>query len=353
MKKQPLSRCQAPCLCQRLATFDSDAAGKVRRLAAGGGAVKGGQSDEPALVATAVQMVSWNRRREANKLIDEACEDQHPASSSVPVMRFPYPCGRSDVGFSAGETLTAASAHLRARRYFLAQCGLGMGHSALAWLLLRGSSAAEEDPGRRPANPLAPKPPHFAPKAKSVIHLFMAGAPSQLELFDNKPLLTKYDGQPIPQEVVKDQRYAFIQRSARILAPRYKFARHGQSGAELSEMLPHLAGAADDIAIVRSMHTDQFNHAPAQIFFSTGSSLPGRPSMGAWVTYGLGSQCDNLPAYVVLSSGGGASGGAANFASGFLPTVYAGVPFRRQGDPILNVANPPGIDQRLQRDSQI
>jgi uncharacterized protein (DUF1501 family) len=242
-----------------------------------------------------------------------------------------------------------------ARRYFFQQCGLGLGKIALASLLARGSFAAENESNspaaKNSTNPLAPRAPHFPPKVKRVLYLFMAGAPSQLELFDNKPTLTKYDGQLIPPEVVKGQRYAFIQRNSKLLAPRFKFARHGQSGAELSEMLPRLAEVADELAIVKSVHTDQFNHAPAQILLSTGSSLPGRPSMGSWVTYGLGSECDNLPGYVVLTSGGGASGGAANFASGFLPTMHAGVPFRRQGDPILNVANPPGIDRQAQRDS--
>jgi hypothetical protein len=262
-----------------------------------------------------------------------------------------YPCGRFERWLADGDVDIVAAAAWRARRLFLKQCAAGLGSIALGTLLGRSAGADGLSAEGASGGVLAPRPPHFAARARQVIYLFMAGAPSQLELFDNKPTLTRYDGQPIPPAVVKDQRYAFIQRNARVLAPRYKFARHGQSGAELSEMLPHLAKVADDIAIVRSMHTDQFNHAPAQIFLSTGSPLPGRPSMGSWVTYGLGSECDNLPAYVVLTSGGGASGGAANFSSGFLPTAYAGVPFRRQGDPILNVASPPGIDVRLQRDS--
>jgi hypothetical protein len=184
-----------------------------------------------------------------------------------------------------------------------------------------------------------------------VIYLFMAGAPSQLDLFDNKATLQKYDGKPVPAEVVKDQRYAFIRPDASLMASRFRFARHGQSGSELSEMLPFLAEVVDDIAIIKSMHTDQFNHAPAQIFLNTGSSLPGRPCMGSWVTYGLGSESFDLPGFVVLSSAGGISGGAANWSSGFLPTAYQGVPFRAKGDPILNVTNPDGIDGRLQRDS--
>lgn len=232
------------------------------------------------------------------------------------------------------------------RRHFFRDCGLGVGKIALASLLAgRASRAADA------TNPMAVRPPHFAPRAKHVIYLFMAGAPSQLDLFDPKPDLVKHDGQPIPASVVKDQRYAFIRPDSRLMSARYKFARHGQSGAELSEIIPHLARVVDDIAIVKSVHTSQFNHAPAQIFLNTGSPLPGRPSMGSWVTYGLGSESEDLPGFVVLSSGAGISGGAANWSSGFLPTAYQGVVFRSKGDPILNVSNPPGVDDRLQRDS--
>jgi hypothetical protein len=230
------------------------------------------------------------------------------------------------------------------RRHFYRECGVGLGKIALA-SLLAGSRVALA------ADPLAPRVPHFAPKAKRVIYLFMAGAPSQLDLFDYKPSLQKFDGKPVPAEVVKNQRYAFIQPDASLMASRFQFAKHGQCGLELSEMLPHLAKVADDIAVIRSVHTDQFNHAPAQIFVNTGSSLPGRPSMGSWVTYGLGSEAADLPGFVVLSSAGGTSGGVANWSSGFLPAAYQGVPFRSQGDPILNVASPSGIDPRLQRDT--
>jgi uncharacterized protein (DUF1501 family) len=228
------------------------------------------------------------------------------------------------------------------RRYFFRECGVGLGKIALASLLVEGA---------RSTALAATKPPHFAPKAKRVIFLFMAGAPSQLDLFDHKPTLAAHDGKPVPHELVKDQRYAFIQPDSALLAPRYKFAKHGQSGAELSEMLPNLAKIVDDVAIVKSMHTDQFNHAPAQIFMNTGSPLPGRPCIGSWVTYGLGAETSDLPGFVVLSSAGGLSGGAANWSSGFLPSSYQGVPFRSKGDPILNVSNPPGIDARLQRES--
>jgi uncharacterized protein (DUF1501 family) len=239
------------------------------------------------------------------------------------------------------------------RRHFFGECGLGVGKIALASLLCGSASRAfgNSITSSVSANPMAPKFPHFAPKVKRVIYLFMAGAPSQLDLFDNKQALVKFDGKPVPAEVVKDQRYAFIQRDAALLAPRYKFARYGQSGAELSEMLPHLAEIVDDITIIKSCHTDQFNHAPAQIFLNTGSPQPGRPSMGSWVTYGLGSEADSLPAFVVLSSGKGTSGGPANYSCGFLPTTYQGVLFRGQGDPILDVSNPKGIDRRMQRES--
>lgn len=237
-----------------------------------------------------------------------------------------------------------------ARRHFLRECGVGTGKIALASLLTgalggRGARAALA------SNPLAARPPHAAPKAKAVIHLFMAGAPSQLDLFDYKPELARYEGKSIPPEVIAGQRYAFIRPDAAALGPRFKFARHGQSGAELAEVLPHLAKVADDICIIRSLHTDQFNHAPAQIFFNTGFAQPGRPSMGSWVTYGLGAETSELPAFVVMSTGAGISGGAANWSSGFLPSLYSGVRLRNQGDPILNVSSPAGIDQKLERDN--
>ena len=231
------------------------------------------------------------------------------------------------------------------RRHFLRDCGVGLGKIALAGLLtdsLRAGAAA---------NPLAPRQAHFTGKAKRVIHLFMAGAPSQLELFDYKPELAKLEGRPLPPSVIGGQRYAFIRPDAAVLGPRYKFARHGKSGAELSEMLPHLATVADEICLVKSVSTDQFNHAPAQIFFNSGFSQPGRPCLGSWVLYGLGAETQELPAFVVMSTGSGLSGGSALWSSGFLPTVYAGARFRNQGDPILNVGNPPGVDSRLQRDT--
>jgi len=238
------------------------------------------------------------------------------------------------------------------RQHFFKECGVGVGKIALASLFaqhLPPSTLFASNTA--PVNPLAPRSPHFAGKAKAVIQLFMAGAPSQLELFDYKPKLAEMAGKPIPPSVIAGQRYAFIRPDAAVLGPQFKFAKHGQSGTELSEALPYLANIADDIALIRGVHTDQFNHAPAEIFLQTGSSQPGRPSMGAWVTYGLGCETSDLPAFVVLATGGGASGGVASWSSGFLPTLYAGTKFRGTGDPILNVGNPAGIDARSQRDT--
>ncbi len=237
------------------------------------------------------------------------------------------------------------------RRHFFEDCGVGVGKIALGMMLgdscRRAAGAGAVDPER----PLSPQKPHFAPKAKAVIHLFMAGAPSQLDLFDFKPDLARLEGKPLPPSVIGGQRYAFIRPDAAVLGPRFKFARYGQCGAQLSEMLPHLAGVVDDLCIIKSVRTDQFNHAPAQIFLNTGFSQPGRPSLGSWVVYGLGSESQDLPAFVVMSTGSGISGGAANWSSGFLPTYYTGVRLRNQGDPILDVSSPPGVDARLQRDS--
>jgi hypothetical protein len=235
------------------------------------------------------------------------------------------------------------------RRWFLRDCGIGLGAIALQTLLGDVAVAATKTSD---ANPLAPKTPHFPAKAKRVIYLFMAGAPSHLELFDNKPQLAKFNGTLPPAELLKGYRAAFINPSSKLLGPKFKFARYGKSGAELSELLPHLAGVVDDISIVKSMHTDAFNHAPAQILMHTGSQQFGRPSLGAWTLYGLGSESKNLPGFVVFSSGSkGPSGGASNWGSGFLPTVYNGVMFRSQGDPILYLSNPKGVDDQIQHDT--
>ena len=237
------------------------------------------------------------------------------------------------------------------RRHFFGDCGIGLGKIALASLLTGAAGRKAATAAASTVDPLAPRVPHFAPRAKAVIHLFMAGAPSQLDLFDYKPKLAEIEGQPIPPSVIGGQRYAFIRPDAAVLGPQYRFAKHGGAGAELSEMLPHLAGVVDDICIIKSAQTDQFNHAPAQIFFNTGFLQPGRPSLGSWVTYGLGSETSDLPAFIVMSTGSGISGGVANWSSGFLPTLYNGVRLRNSGDPILNVSSPEGIDDRLQRDS--
>ncbi len=237
------------------------------------------------------------------------------------------------------------------RRHFLRDCGVGLGKIALAGLLTDSLAGRVRSADGTAIHPLAPRKPHFPAKAKRVIHLFMAGAPSQLELFDNKPELAKLEGKPLPPSVIGGQRYAFIRPDAAVLGPRFKFSKHGKSGAELSEMLPHLANVVDDICLVRSVHTDQFNHAPAQIFFNTGFSQPGRPSIGSWALYGLGAETQNLPAFVVMSTAGGLSGGSALWSSGFLPTLYTGVRFRNQGPPILNVNSPSGVDATLQRDT--
>jgi hypothetical protein len=180
----------------------------------------------------------------------------------------------------------------------------------------------------------------------------MAGAPSHLELFDNKPELKKFDGTLPPPDLLKGYRAAFINPNSKLLGPRFPFAKHGDCGAELTNLLPHLATVVDDIAIVKSMVTDAFNHAPGQLLMNTGTMQFGRPSMGAWVNYGLGSETRDLPAFVVFSSGKkGPSGGNSCWGSGFLPTVYQGVQFRSSGDPVLYLSNPPGVDNELQRDS--
>lgn len=235
---------------------------------------------------------------------------------------------------------------LLARRWFMRDCGVGLGSMALA-SLLGGDNAL----GAAAPNPLAPRIPHFAPKAKRVVYLFMAGAPSHLDLLDHKPELAKRNGQLPPASLLKDYRAAFINPNSALLGPKYTFAKHGQNGTEISELLPGLSSIVDDVCIVRSMHTDAVNHAPGQILMNTGSQQFGRPSLGAWSLYGLGSEAENLPGYVVLSSASGTSGGASNWGCGFLPTVYAGIPFRGSGDPVLYLSNPAGFDDDTQRAS--
>jgi hypothetical protein len=235
------------------------------------------------------------------------------------------------------------------RRWFFRDCAVGLGAIALAQLLQENGWAVD---AKDLSDPLAPKTPPYPAKAKRVVFLFMAGAPSHLELFDYKPQLAKYDGTLPPADLVKDYRAAFINPSSKLLGPKFKFAKQGKCGAEVSELLPHLAQVVDDIAIVKSMVTDAFNHAPGQILMNTGTQQFGRPSFGSWVTYGLGSESRDLPGFVVLNSGKkGPSGGNSNFGSGFLPTVFQGVPFRGSGEPVLYLSNPPGIDAQVQKDS--
>jgi len=245
------------------------------------------------------------------------------------------------------QELQAECARLITRRWFFRQCGVGLGSVALASLL--GTEEAFGANAVRPSNPLAPKQAPLKAKAKRVIYLFMGGAPSQLDLFDYKPALQRYNGKPVPQEVVMGQKYAFIKPDAALYASEFKFSKQGSSGAEMSDALPHLAGVADDITIVKSMTTDAFNHAPAQMLMQTGSTQFGRPCFGSWVLYGLGSEAQNLPGFVVLNSANGLSGGAALFGSGFLPTFYQGVMFRKTGDPVLYLSNPAGISDHMQR----
>lgn len=255
-------------------------------------------------------------------------------------------------GISLYETNDPADEPLKllTRRHFFQNAGYGIGAVALGSLLAGSTSArAEIGPGE---NPMAPRPPMFPARAKSVIFLFMAGAPSQVDLLDNKPTLQRYSGQECPAHFLKGERFAFIKGVPKLLGSPYKFQRYGKSGHEISELLPHLGSIADDIAIVRSISTAQFNHAPAQIYMNCGFQLPGRPSMGSWLTYGLGSQCSDLPGFVVLLSGQNRpDGGEACWSCGFLPTVYQGVEFRSKGDPVLFVSNPPGMDASVRRDT--
>jgi hypothetical protein len=239
------------------------------------------------------------------------------------------------------------------RRHFFGRCGVGLGQIALA-SLLSGDSIFGAD--TKPVNPMAPKPPHFPPKVKNVIYLFMAGAPSQLELLDYKPVLQKYDGKVAPESLLKGKRFAFMdtfsKEPLKLLGTRREFKRYGQNGTYISELLPNIGSVADDITLISGVSTDNFNHGPAKCFINTGSTRFGRPSIGAWVTYGIGSESQDLPGFVVLESGPrGPRGGAALWSSGFLRTAYQGVPFRSGGDPILDLASPKGVTPRMQQES--
>jgi len=237
------------------------------------------------------------------------------------------------------------------RRQFFGDCWMSLGSLAALSLLDRRVSAG---PIRAPVfNPLAAKTPHIAPQAKHVIYLFMAGGPSQLELFDNKPKLRELSGQTIPDSFVPNdekKRFAFIKNDAKLLGSRQRFAKHGESGTEISDLLPHLAGVADDIAVLKTLRGENFNHGPAKMFMNTGFARPGRPGVGAWTTYGLGSDADDMPAFVVMNTGPrGARNLTQLISSGFLPTMHQGVPLRPSGDLILDLTNPKGISRRRQR----
>jgi hypothetical protein len=235
------------------------------------------------------------------------------------------------------------------RRHFFKRAGFGIGSLALASLLQEKLFA---DPIQSPQNPFAPKAPHFKAKVKNVIYLFMAGAPSQLDLFDYKAKLQQYNGQDIPAEFIQGERFAFIKGTPKLLGSPHEFKRRGQSGTYISDLLPHTASVADELSIIRSMHTTQFNHAPAQIFMNTGHQIVGRPSVGSWLTYGLGTESRDLPGFVVLLSGSNnPDGGKSCWGSGFLPTFYQGVEFRRQGEPVLFVSNPDGVKPSTRRES--
>jgi hypothetical protein len=248
-------------------------------------------------------------------------------------------------------TISEHMLKLITRRQFFRDCGTGMGVVALAQLMNGSNLFAADAPPTQPAatGPLAPKPPQFPATAKRVIYMHMAGAPSQLDLFDHKPRLAELNGQAIPKEFIQGERFAFIKGDPKLLGSPYKFARHGKCGAEISELLPHLAEVVDDIAIIKSMHTDQFNHAPAQLFVQTGSQLQGRPSIGSWVTYGLGTENQDLPGFVVLVSSKNPDGGTGMWGSGFLPSVYQGTQFRSGGDPVLFLSNPEGMSSDVRR----
>lgn len=224
------------------------------------------------------------------------------------------------------------------RRAFLESTGFGLGSIALSMLM--GPQVATAAASR--PSPLANRPPHFTPRAKNVIYLHMIGAPSQLDLFDPKPTLAKYDNQPCPDELVKGKEFAFVGGELSLAASRFKFSKRGVSGQQISELLPHLSAVADELSIVRSLHTEEINHAPAQMFLHTGFGRGNRPSFGSWVTYGLGTVNQDMPAFVVLLSGPKGGAGTSLWGSGFLPSVYQGIEFRSSGDPVLFLSNPAG-----------
>ncbi len=235
------------------------------------------------------------------------------------------------------------------RRHFLHQGSLGL---AGMWLASQSGTVSAASLAKDPAQPFAPAPAHFAPKAKRVIYLHMAGGPSQLELFDHKPELTKYDGKDCPAEFLEGKQFAFIQGVPKMLASVFPFHQAGQSGQWISDRLPHFEKVIDEVCVIKSMWSDQFNHAPAQLLLHTGNQNPGSPSAGAWTTYGLGSENQNLPGFIALTSGGkNPDAGKSVWGSGFLPSVYQGVQCRSEGDPVLFLGNPEGVSRNLRRRS--
>ena len=237
------------------------------------------------------------------------------------------------------------SLQYKTRRHFFKQCSMGLGGVALSEMLATDAMGLEA-----PDNPLLPKLPHFAPKAKRVIYLHLTGSPPHLDMWDHKPELVKRDGQECPDEYIKGKKFAFTSGTPKLMGSPRTFKQYGKNGLWMSDAIPHLHGVADDLCVINSMTTDHFNHAPAELFVHTGFQQPGRPTFGAWTTYGLGSENQNLPGYVVLiSSGVQPNGGKSSFGSGFIPSVYQGVQCRSKGDPVLYVTDPPGMDRSLRR----
>lgn len=246
------------------------------------------------------------------------------------------------------EEAREAQLRYQTRRHFLRQCTSGLGALALSSLLGSCGTRSRQAAGTVSTDPLAPRAPHFAPRAQRVIYLHMAGSPSQLELFDYKPILQQLDGQDCPASLLAGKRFAFITGVPKMLGPQAAFAQYGQSGAWVSDRLPHFSQVVDEVCFLKAMRTDEFNHAPAQLLLQTGSPRLGRPSMGSWVTYGLGSENADLPGFVVLLSGGSTpSAGKSAWGSGFLPTVYQGVQCRSEGDPVLYLSDPEGLPRDL------
>ncbi|MCF2947870.1 DUF1501 domain-containing protein [Paraglaciecola aquimarina] len=251
------------------------------------------------------------------------------------------------------EALEIETLKAKTRREFIKQSGAMLGGAFLSSMLAPNVAASGSNPfdyTRPLGRPLAPLAPPYPGKAKRVIYMHMAGAPSQLEMFDYKPELKKYDGQLCPEEFLKGKRFAFISGVPKLLGPQFPFKQEGESGAWISDRLPHLAKHVDDMCFIKSMHTDQFNHAPAQILALTGNARPGHPSLGAWTTYGLGTANQNLPGFVSLISGSRSpDGGKPLWGSGYLPSAYQGVKCRSQGDPVLYLSNPKGVNRPLRR----